>query len=315
MKHTTIEIITERGEKVKAIAPVIISASRATDIPAFYAKEFFADLLRGYSLWRNPFNGKISYVSYVKTRFIVFWTKNPQPILPYIDLLQEYGIRCYFQFTLNDYESEQFEPNLPTLKERIQSFQQLSAKLGAKSVVWRFDPLILADNLGIEELLQKITGIADCLNGYTDVLVFSFADIVSYAKVVRNMQSQGVRYKEWTSEEMVRFAARISQINRQRWNFRLATCAEPIHLEEFDIEHNRCIDPERIKAIAGSDAGFSEYLLLAKKDSGQRKFCGCITAKDIGAYNTCPHGCVYCYANTSPHSAQCNYQRIKNNKT
>ena len=94
------------GESVKAQAPIIISASRSTDIPAVYADWFFEKLKRGYSAWTNPFNGLKSYISYKNTRFIVFWSKNPRPLIPYLSLLKEKGIKSYIQYTLNDYEKE-----------------------------------------------------------------------------------------------------------------------------------------------------------------------------------------------------------------
>ena len=110
MAHKKIVIRNEQDVDVEAIAPVIVSASRATDIPAFYADWFFNRLDKGYASWRNPFNGKNSYVSFANTRFVVFWSKNPKPLIPYLPILQEKGIGFYIQFTLNDYDAEQLEP-------------------------------------------------------------------------------------------------------------------------------------------------------------------------------------------------------------
>jgi len=114
MKHQTSEIITDNNRKVSAQAPLILSASRATDIPAFYSDWFFDRLAKGYVRWRNPFNGKDSYVSFANTRFIVFWSKNPAPLLPKLHTLIERGIHCYIQYTLNDYEQKNIEPKVPT---------------------------------------------------------------------------------------------------------------------------------------------------------------------------------------------------------
>ena len=108
------------------VEPDIISASRSTDIPAFYADWFFHRLETGYSVWNNPFNGKKSYISYRNTRFIVFWSKNPKPLLPYLPILKERGIGCYIQFTLNDYEEDGLETGVPPLTERIETFRTLS---------------------------------------------------------------------------------------------------------------------------------------------------------------------------------------------
>lgn len=309
MKHQTISICDDNGMQVLAQAPLIISASRATDIPAFYADWFFRRLDKVYVRWRNPFSGQDSYVSFGNTRFIVFWSKNPAPLLPYLPLLKERGIGCYIQFTLNDYEAEGLEPNVPTLTQRTDTFRRLVDALGIGTVVWRFDPLILTDKINIETLLDKIAHIGNVLAGYTEKLVFSFADIESYKKVSRNLRQSGINYREWDEESMHEFASRLSALNRNKWEFRLATCAERIDLSEYGIEHNRCIDPELISRLAPDDVILQNFLYNAKTDTGQRKTCGCILSKDVGAYNTCPHGCLYCYANSSSASALSNYKK------
>lgn len=309
MKHHTISIPNDNGTEVLAQAPLIVSASRATDIPAFYADWFFRRLGKGYVRWRNPFSGQDSYVSFVNTRFIVFWSKNPAPLLPHLSTLRERGIGCYIQYTLNDYEAEGLEPNVPTLTQRIDTFRRLVDTLGAGAVVWRFDPLILTDKISIDNLLEKIAHIADAVADYTEKLVFSFADIGSYKKVSRNLRLSGINYREWDDESMREFASRLSMLNRDNWKFRIATCAERIDLSEYGIERNRCIGPELISRLTPDDASLQNFLYNVKTDSGQRKACGCILSKDIGAYNTCPHGCLYCYANTSSSSAFANYKR------
>lgn len=313
IKHQTISLRTDDGTEVLAQTPLIISASRATDIPAFYADWFFRRLEKGYVRWRNPFSGQNSYVYFSNTRFIVFWSKNPAPLLPYLSMLKERGIGCYIQYTLNDYEAEGLEPNVPPLEQRIATFRRLVEVLGIGGVVWRFDPLILTDRINIDTLLRKIARISDALVGYTEKLVFSFADIESYKKVSRNLRQSGINYREWDEDSMREFASRLSAMNRNNWNFRLATCAERIDLSEYGIEHNRCIDPELISRRAPDDAILQNFLYNAKTDNGQRKACGCILSKDIGAYNSCPHGCLYCYANTSSTSAFENYKRASDN--
>ncbi len=309
LKHQNIKLLTDNGEIVSAQAPVIVSASRATDVPAFYSDWFFNRLRCGYAKWRNPFNGVDYYVSFANTRFVVFWSKNPKPLLPHLGELKEHGIGCYFQFTLNDYENEGLEPNVPTLGERIETFQRFVDQLGKGSVVWRFDPLMLTDTITIDNLLEKIANIGDRLYGFTDKLVFSFADIVTYPKVKQNLIRAGVRYRDWDEEQMIEFASKLSRMNLERWNYTIATCAESIALEQYGIEHSRCIDPELIARLAPYDSTLQQFLYSAKKDGGQRKWCGCILAKDIGNYNTCAHGCKYCYANTSPQSAAINLER------
>lgn len=182
MKHDHTTIITCDRQQVQAKAPVIVSASRATDIPAFYAPWFFDRLQKGYVRWRNPFSGHDSYVSFANTRFIIFWSKNPAPLIPYLPILQNKEIGCYIQFTLNDYEAEGFEPGVPPLQQMIETFKRLVDMLGRGSVVWRFNPLLLTYSISIENLIEKITHIGDELKGYTEKLVFSFADIAGYKK-------------------------------------------------------------------------------------------------------------------------------------
>lgn len=313
MKHSNTVISTDDGLLASSQSPVIISASRATDIPAFYVRWFFDRLQKGYVRWRNPFSGRDSYVSFVNTRFVVFWSKNPAPLIHYLPILRRNGIGCYIQFILNDYEAEHLEPRLPVLADRIVTFKRLVDILGVGSVVWRFDPLILTDKIDIEYLIEKITRIGDELKGYTEKLVFSFADIDGYKKVGRNLTQSGIRYREWDEVSMHEFAEKLSEINHNRWAYSLATCAESVDLSEYGIDHNRCVDPGLIARLSPNDMTLQNFLYGAKSDSGQRKTCGCILSKDIGAYNTCPHGCLYCYANTSPTSAMANYHAHINN--
>lgn len=308
VNHEKIKIVNTAGAEVDAVAPVIVSASRATDIPAFYADRFFDRLERGYITWRNPFNGRDSYVSFAATRFIVFWSKNPELLIPYLNLLKDRGIGFYIQFTLNDYDKENFEPRVPGLPNRIDTFKRIVDEYGFGSVVWRFDPLILTDVITSDILLEKVGRIAEQLKGYTEKLVFSFADIASYRSVARNMRNFGVNYREWTISDMDDFARRLSEQN-DSWNFELATCAEPLDLERYGIAHNRCIDPTLISRRAQNDVELQRFLHKVKRDSGQRKACGCILSKDIGAYNTCPHLCKYCYANYAPSTVLTNYRQ------
>lgn len=333
------------GRLVKAQAPIIVSASRSTDIPAFYADWFFKRLEIGYSAWTNPFNGVKSYVSYDKTRFIVFWSKNPRPLLDYLHILEERNIKCYIQYTLNDYENEKLE-NVPPLDNRIETFKLLVKRLGIGSVVWRFDPMILTDDISIDALLSKIQNIGDQLKGYTEKLVFSYADIALYKKVKANLEKSGVPYHEWTEEQMELFAQKLSDMNREReWNYTLATCGEKIDIGKYGIEHNRCIDGDLITRLAWNDQELMDFMRVKihdlpspslfegsivpegammlpnnkyfvsahRKDPGQRKLCGCMAAKDIGEYNTCPHLCEYCYANTSKEAAIASWKRHLNN--
>ena len=335
------QIKRENGETVDAQAPIIVSASRSTDIPAFYADWFFHRLKVGYSAWKNPFNGNQKlYVSYKDTRFIVFWSKNPRPLLPHLDYLKERNIGCYIQYTLNDYENEGLERGVPKLSERIDTFKQLVDKLGKGRVIWRFDPLILTDAISIDALLTKIEHIGEQLHGYTEKLVFSYADILSYRKVKANLEKGNIPYHEWTESQMLELAERLAKLN-MKWSYTLATCGEKINLKQFGIEPNHCIDYDLIVRFAHNDKELMDFIgatikrrrynlfgepepipasaiLLSEgryaiKDGGQRDFCGCMRSKDIGEYNTCIHLCEYCYANTSKEKAVENFKWHKKN--
>ncbi|WP_300370519.1 DUF1848 domain-containing protein [Brachyspira sp.] len=343
MKKTNkLFIKLQNNTEVEAQAPTIISASRSTDIPAFYLDWFFHRMEIGYSAWINPFNGVKSYISYQNVKFIVFWSKNPKPLLDKLSFLKRKNITYYIQYTLNDYVIENLEQGVPSLEERIETFKKLSNELGKKSVIWRFDPLILTDKISISCLLSKIENIGNQLYGYTDRFIFSFADILEYKKVKANLDRNKIHYINWNTETMLEMAKGISELNK-KWKFKLFTCAENINLDLYNIQHAHCIDDELIAQLAYTNHELIDYLGLTikqktltllnmpsndeiilndnliairnknKKDKGQRNACGCISSKDIGEYNTCPHLCEYCYANTSKEIALRNYATHKLN--
>jgi len=290
--------ISINGVACEAQAPVIISASRATDIPAFHSEWLLRRLEQGHVLWDNPFNGKACPVSFARARLFVFWTKNPKPLMAHLDVFDRKGLNTYFQFTLNDYEAEGLEPGVPPLEQRVATFRELSERLGPERVIWRFDPLILTDVIGVETLLQKIEKIGNLLRGRTRRLVISFADIRGYASVARNLDRAGFRIREFDEASMRAVAQGLSELNRS-WGLELATCAESVDLSAYGIEHNRCVDDRLMSRLFGHDEALMAFLNRAGrlKDKGQRKACGCRPSKDIGAYGTCPHLCAYCYAN------------------
>ncbi|MDL2315066.1 DUF1848 domain-containing protein [Bacteroidales bacterium OttesenSCG-928-C19] len=327
-----IQITTDCGVIVDAQAPIIISASRSTDIPAFYARWFVNRLKVGYVVWYNPFNQQPMYISFKNCKVVVFWTKNPKPLIPLLVELDKLGIHYYFQFTLNDYEKEKFEPNVPLLEERIKTFKELSRLIGKEKVIWRFDPMIITLELSPREILKRVWNIGNQLKGYTDKFVFSFIDINSYRKVQRNLVKETSQFfketiekSEFSKEQMNEIAEGLMKIQehwkQENWEISLSTCAEEIDLEKYNINHNRCIDGDLMKQLFEEDKELVHYLNYGKlpkkntlfsddfdkiplsaeklKDKGQRKICGCMISKDIGMYNTCNHFCKYCYANTS----------------
>ena len=329
------EIKISDGTKVLAQMPVIVSASRSTDIPAFYSDWFMERLKAGYIKWFNPFNGVPLYVGFKKMRCIVFWSKNPKPMLSRLDALDAICENYYFQFTLNDYDAERIEPRVPPLEERVETFKRLSQRVGRDRLVWRFDPLILTDCLSVPDILAKVERLGDLVAQYTSRLVFSFIDINAYKKVGGNLKNGGVNAREFTPDEMCTVAQRIGELAK-RWGIAAATCGEIKDLDQYGVEHNRCIDDRLIAKCFHRDAELMKFIgaqfvqgdmfgateeerhdrwvvsedVHAKhKDAGQRLACGCIMSKDIGEYNTCPHLCHYCYANTNNSQAVANWNR------
>jgi DNA repair photolyase len=322
----SIQITDDSGLSQTAVAPVIISASRSTDIPAFYSEWLMNRLGAGYCVWTNPFNGNPQYVSFKKARFFIFWSKNPKPMLPRLSELDRYKVGYYFQFTLNDYDKEDYEPSVSSVASRVETFKKLSDHVGPSRVIWRFDPLLITDSFTVDNLLGRIEALLKILHDHTEKLVFSFADIDAYQKVGRNLKRLGVSAREFTETEMNTVAKQIGLMARE-YGITAATCAEKIDLSKYGVEQNRCIDDELIAKLCPNDPELLAFLgrppqleLLLNtrtesskkapnlKDPGQRPACGCVMSKDIGSYNTCPHLCVYCYANASSASVKSKFR-------
>lgn len=265
---------------------MILSVSRRTDIPAFYSKWFMNRLKDGYVLVRNPMNyHQVSRVILSPSVIdcIVFWTKNGAPLLPHLDSIsREYPF--YFQYTLNAYQAD-VEPGMKSLDARIGVFQSISEKIGANRMIWRYDPIILSEEYTIEWHVNRFYYISERLRGYSNECVFSFIDL--YDKVKAN--TRGMSISECLPEETEQIASALSSIAKDN-GLRIRTCAESIDLQKYGIEHGSCIDPGLIAIITG-------WNMAAKKDPNQRQECGCLESIDIGQYNTCRHGCIYCYAN------------------
>jgi len=251
-------------------------------------------------------------------------------MLKHIDFLNEHVKNYYFQFSLNDYEKEGYEGNVPPLASRIETFKLLSDKIGKDKVIWRFDPLLLTDTIDVNELLRRLKNIGDQLKDHTTKMVFSYADIHTYRKVDSNLKKENIQCREFSQEEMITLALGLHELNKS-WGFEIGTCAEKIQLERYGIVHNKCIDDDLMIKLFSHDQKLMDFLgveliqpdLFSEekdvvkhkklKDKGQRELCGCIFSKDIGQYNTCPHECVYCYANTSKELAAKNYKFYREN--
>ena len=277
---------------------MILSASRRTDIPNYYSEWFLNRIGDGYLYVRNPMNphqvSKINLSPDV-VDCIVFWTKNPKPMLARLDELSAYAF--YFQFTLTGYGTD-IECNVPHKKnDVIPTFQNLSRKIGAQRVVWRYDPILFTDKYTPEYHLKAFAEIAQKLRGYTTKCVISFVDF--YAKNKKSMEALHTYFL--SESELIAFATKIAQIASVN-DMTVASCVEKMDLSSCGIEHNCCIDKALIEQIIGCK-------IEAEKDKNQRKECSCIESIDVGTYNTCKNGCQYCYANHSAESVAQNNLR------
>ncbi len=276
---------------------MILSVSRRTDIPAFYTEWFFNRIKDGYALVRNPMNyNQVSKVILNPDIIdcIVFWTKNPSIIINKLSLLSEY--KYYFQITINSYDKN-IERNVPSKSTVVDSFKSLSKIIGENRTIWRYDPIILTKEIDIDYHCKYFAALCTKLEGYTNRCTISFVDL--YKKSERNMS--GMNSNLIDNEKMKEIGSRLSSIANVH-NIKIETCSELINLSDVGIEHARCIDDRLISEIIGQKITIS-------KDKNQRDICGCVESVDIGAYNTCEHGCRYCYANFSENTVKNNRQK------
>lgn len=233
---------------------MILSVSRRTDIPAFYAEWFMNRIREGFVMVRNPMNyHQVSKVSLEPEVIdcIVFWTKNAAPMLPY---LEEIGSNYpfYFHYTLNAYDLS-VEQNLPSLEDRLETFRELSRRIGPDRVIWRYDPVFVSGSIDVSWHAERYRGIAEALDGYTHTCVFSFIDV--YDKIKSRISSLGIR--ACSEQEMNQLAAAFAGIASDH-HLTLRTCAEEIDLSAYGIQHGCCIDGQLIEHLTG-------WTLSAKK--------------------------------------------------
>lgn len=269
---------------------MIVSASRRTDIPAFYPDWFYKRLEENFVYVRNPMNPKqVSELCLTRETVdcFVFWTKNPAPMLERLSILDQLGYPYYFQFTLTPYGPD-LEPGLPHKNDIIRTFRRLSERIGPERVVWRYDPILLGGTYDIAYHCEWFEKLCRALEGYTRNCVISFLDM--YTRIKKKMQSIGIRAVE---AEEARLLASVIGPMAADYGMRISTCSEAADFSEYGISKGKCIDDRLIERITGLQ-------LDVKKDDTQRESCGCVKSVDMGTYHTCAHFCRYCYANLSP---------------
>ncbi|MDR1687112.1 MAG: DUF1848 domain-containing protein [Clostridiales bacterium] len=260
---------------------MIISASRRTDIPALYGDWFINRLKAGFALVPNPMNPKsVRRVDLTAENvdIIVFWSKNPAPILDKLSIIDDMGYKYYFTFSLTPY-GKKIEPNLPPKTEIIKTFMKLSEKIGKDRVDWRYDPILLGSEITPEIHFENFDKLCAKLSGFTERCIISFADTYRHL---------GTAVAEIPQDVINETARGLSEIAK-KYNLPLYACSEAADFSGYGINRACCINREKIEQILGRK-------IKAGKDSGQRAGCGCVLSADVGVYSTCTHGCKYCYA-------------------
>jgi hypothetical protein len=302
---------------------MIISASRRTDIPAFYSRWFSNRIRAGFCMVPNPFDARQTArisLSPEDVDVIVFWTRNPRPLFAHLDELDRRGYHYYFQYTLMDNPRLLDEHNPPSAAA-LDTFRRLADRIGPQRLVWRYDPIVLSSLTPPDFHRGAYEKLAAALRGYTSRSVISLLDV--YGKIRKRLAglaaqgaqliplqagadplaiapsglTEGAAMPDWL-RSLLRDMAQIAQANE----IEIVSCAEELDLQPFGIRPGKCIDDDLIARVFGLEVGHS-------KDAGQRKACGCVQSKDIGMYDSCLLGCRYCYATSSFERARQNYLR------
>lgn len=276
---------------------MIISASRRTDIPACFSPWLCRRIREEYVLVRNPMNfHQISRISLSPSvvEGIVFWTKNPLPFMEHLTEFEKYNY--YFQFTLTPYGWD-IESGLPPKSEiLIPVFEKLSKQIGRKRIVWRYDPILLNEKYTVDFHLKSFQEFASRLGEFTETCTISFLDL--YRSISKKIKERNIRTPDF--QEQTEIAGQFAK-TAKTYGFTVNTCAEEGDFASLGVKHGCCIDKDRLEEIGNIS-------IKGKKDPYQRKECRCVASVDIGAYNTCENGCVYCYANRSKIAVKKNNQ-------
>jgi len=279
----------------------LISASRRTDIPAFFGPWLINRLRAGYCLVQNPFRADLVRRVELNREAVdglILWTRNPEPFFERLPELERTGIPFYFQMTLTAMPAL-LEPGLPPAPRLLDALERLSRRLGPKRLVWRFDPILVTSLTPPDEIAARFDGLAARLAGRTERVVVSLAQL--YAKARRNLgKLPDIEVTDLQAPEQQSLAEdlldRLAAVARRR-GFRTLICAAGRDYSHLGISPGKCIDESILNDFYGLDLSFD-------KDKGQRPACGCAESVDIGAYDSCGHGCLYCYATRNREAAR-----------
>jgi len=275
----------------------IISASRRTDIPAFYSDWFMKRLDEGFVKYKNPFNQKIysANISPNDVLAIVFWSKDFNPLIKHLDRLDK-NYRFYFHFTITGHPKI-FEHSTPSVEKAIDTFKILSERYSPYHVIWRFDPIIFSNVTPLNYYIEKFNYISNKLKGYTHSCYFSFVQAY-YSKVRRQFAiietNSNIKFMKPSTEDQIYLLNFMKEASKQCGMILYSCCQN--QFADSQIKKASCIDKHLLEKL------FPNINFPIKKNP-TRKECGCYKSIDVGAYDTCPHGCVYCYANINKDKA------------
>jgi DNA repair photolyase len=274
---------------------MIINTGNRTDIPAYFSQWFFNRIKEGYVYVRNPYY-KNQVTKYKLTPDVVdcitFCTKNPAPMLPRIHELTAFG--QFWFVTITPYGKE-IEPQVPSMEKVMEDFKKLSSYIGGEKIGWRYDPIFITDKYTLNNHIESFEKMAATLSGYTNDCIISFIDL--YEKTKRNFPG----IKEVTREERSIIGKEFVRIGK-KYNIQIKTCVEGQELLKYGVDCSGCMTKSVIERTIGNT-------LKIPKKKFSREECNCLLENDIGVYNTCGHGCIYCYANYDMKTVRDNFKK------
>lgn len=264
---------------------MILNTGLRTDIPGFFSEWFYNRIEEGFVYVRNPYVKNQIYSYRLDPELIdciIFCTKNPKPMLENLEKIDKFN--QYWHITITPYEKE-IEPNVPPMNDVLESFKYLSKKLGKENVTLRYDPIFINEKYTLEKHIESFEYIANSLSDYTTEAIISFIDL--YEKTKRNFP----KAREVTKDERLKLGKEFAQIGKKN-NITIKTCVEGTELDKFGIDSSGCMTKEVIERAINKN-------LNIPKQKARNGECYCLLNNDIGEYNTCAHGCLYCYANSN----------------
>ena len=264
---------------------MILNTGLRTDIPGFFSEWFYNRIDDGFVYVRNPYAKNQIYSYRLDPELIdciIFCTKNPKPMFENLEKIDKFN--QYWHITITPYEKE-IEPNVPPINDVLESFKYLSKKLGKENVTLRYDPIFINEKYTLEKHIESFEYIINSLSGYTTEAIISFIDL--YEKTKRNFP----KAIEVTKDERLKLGKEFAQIGKKN-NITIKTCVEGSELDKFGIDSSGCMTKEVIERAINKN-------LNVPKQKARNGECYCLLNNDIGEYNTCDHGCLYCYANSN----------------